>query len=148
MANAINWESSPAITAYLSNDLNALANAAKKIGAAINNSADLDMYMDVELYVAVQGGARSAGAYVAIYLITSVDGTNYGYGDDSTVPPASSLACALPLDAATTARYVTSRPFLVPPGKFKLLVENMTGQAFKADNTTTLGYRLYSEEIQ
>lgn len=147
MANKINWDSSPAITAYLTTELDALANAAQVIGTAIDNSANLNMYMDVQVYVAVQGGARSAGAYIAVYLVTSVDGTNYGYGDASTDPPANSLVCALAIDAAVTARYLTSKPFLIPPGKMMLVFENNTGQAFKATDSTA-GYRVYSEEIQ
>lgn len=147
MANKINWDSSPAIVPYLTTELNALANAAQVIGVAIDNTANLNMYMDVEVYVAVQGGARSAGAYIAVYLVTSIDGTNYGYGDASTDPPANSLVCALAIDAAVTARYLTSKPFLIPPGKMMLVIENNTGQSFKATDST-VGYRVYSEEIQ
>jgi hypothetical protein len=148
MANKINWDSNPALNAYLAAELNSLANAAQVIGAAIDNSAALNMYMDVEVYVAVQGGARSAGAYIAIYMVSSLDGgTNYGYGDATDDPPASSLVAMLPIDAATTARYLTSKPFLVGPGHHKLVIENNTGQAFKADSST-LKYRVFSEEIQ
>lgn len=147
MVNKIMWDSSPAITPYLTTELNSLANAAQVIGAAIDNAAGLNMYMDVEVYVAVQGGARSAGAYIAVYMVTSIDGTNYGYGDATDDPPASALVCTLPIDAATTARYLTSKPFLIPPSKVKLVIENNTGQAFKADSNT-VGYRVYSEEIQ
>lgn len=148
MVNAINWESNPALTSYLTTELNSLANDGNKLGAAINNSVGLDMYMDVELNLATQGSARSAGAFVAIYLIPSLDGgTNYCYGADDLDPPANTLVVTLPLDAAVTARYVTATGILVPPGHFKLLVENKTGQAFKADSNV-LQYRLYSEEIQ
>lgn len=147
MANKVNWDSSPALTAYLTTELNSLANDAQVIGADIDNTANLNMYMDVEVYVAVQGSARSAGAYVAVYLVSSLDGTNYGYGDATTDPPANAMVCALAIDAATTARYLTSRPFLIGPGKHKLVIENKTGQAFKADSNT-VGYRVYSEEIQ
>jgi hypothetical protein len=148
MANAINWESSPALVSYLTTELNSLANAARVIGAAIDNSSGLDMYMDVEAYVAAQGSARSAGAYLGIYLIPSLDGgTNYGYGDATDAPPASGLVAALPLDAATTARRVQATMIPVPPGHFKLIISNATGQAFAAADST-LAYRLYSTEVQ
>ncbi len=148
MGNAINWETNPSLTSYLTTELNSLANNARIIGAAIDNSAGLDMYMDVEAYVAEQGSARSAGAYLGIYLIPSLDGgTNYGYGDATDAPPASSLVAALPLDAAVTARRVQATMIPVPPGHFKLIESNATGQAFAAAGST-LAYRLYSTEVQ
>jgi len=147
MANAINWESSPSLTSYLTTELNSLANGSNKIGAEIDNSTGLDMYVDVELNLAAQGSARSAGAYVPVFLIPTIDGTNYTYGDDSTDPPAHQQIGALLLDAATTARRVGLQMMKVPPGKFKLLIMNETGQAF-ASSGTTFGYRLYSPEIQ
>ena len=147
MANKINWDSSPAITAYLTTELNTLASAARVIGAAIDDTANLNMYMDVEVVLAEQSSTRTAGCHIAVYLVTSIDGTNYGYGDASVQPPASSLVAALPVDAAVTARRLTSKPFLVPPGKWKLVIENNTGYALAATGNTA-GYRVYSEEIQ
>jgi hypothetical protein len=148
MANAINWEASPARTSYLTTELNSLANAAKVLGGAIDNSSALDMYMDIELYVAVQGSARSAGARVDVYLVSSIDGgTNYGWGDATDTPPGESLVWSFSLDAAVTARYCVSRPFPIGPGHHKLVILNATGQAFKADSNV-VQYRLLSEEIQ
>lgn len=145
--NAINWESSPSLTSYLTTELNSLANAAQVLGGEIDNSTGLDTHMDVEVYVHTQGSARSAGAYLTVYLIPALDGTNYAYGDASTDPPANRLLCTLPLDAATTARRQAAQMLPVPPGKFKLVIENNTGQAF-ASTTNTAGYRLYSLEVQ
>ncbi len=147
MPNAINWESTPALTGYLTTELDGLANDANKLGAEIDNSTGLDMYMDVEVSVAAQGIARSAGAHIAVFLIPAPDGTNYVYGDDSTDPPSNRWIASLPLDAATTARRVAAQMLMVPPGKFKLLVENKTGQALAASGNTA-GYRLYSPEVQ
>jgi len=147
MANEINWSDYPAATNYLTTELNALADGANKLGAAIDNTSNGDMYMDVELYVAAQGGARSADAYVALYILASVDGTNYCYGADAVDPPAHALVGVFALDAVVTARYVTLTHLLVPAGKFKMLVINETGQAF-AGTLSTLKYTLYNEEIQ
>ena len=148
MANAINWEENAALNAYLAAELNDLADAARVIGAAINNSALLDMYMDLELLIAEQAGARSAGAHVDIYLVSSIDGgTNYGFGDAGVAPPGETLIWSFSLDAAVTARYAVSRPFNIGPGHHMLVIANMTGQAFAAANST-LKYRLFSEEVQ
>lgn len=147
MANEINWLNYPAAILYLTTELNALADGANKLGGEIDNTANGDMYMDVELYVAAQGSARSSGAYVALYILPSVDGTNFCYGGDSLDPPATTWVANLPLDAATTARYVTATHILLPAGKFKILVMNETGQALAATGST-LKYTLYNEEIQ
>ena len=147
MPSAVNWESNPSYTSYLTTELNSLADGANKLGAAIDNSTGLDMYMDVEVSLAAQGSARSAGAYVAVYLIPSDDNSTYGYGDDSTDPPAQSWLANVAFDAATNARVSVTTMLPVPPGYFKLLVMNETGQAFAASGST-VSYRLYSVESQ
>ncbi|MDP3950217.1 hypothetical protein [Microbacterium sp.] len=144
--NEINWSAYPSATSYLATELNALADAGKVLGAAIDNTTASDMYVDVEIFVNTQGSARSAGAYIAIYFLPSVDGTNYTYGDASTVPPANTLVCTMPLDAAVTARYQSCRGLLQPASKWKLLVTNATGQAFAATGTT-VKYSTYSAEV-
>lgn len=148
MANEINWVSNPTLNAYLGTELNSLANAARVIGAAIDNSTALDIYMDLELCLAEQGGARSAGARVDVYLVSSLDGgTNYGYGAANLTPAAHALVWTFALDAAVSARYVSGKPFVIGPGHHKLLIVNATGQAFAASGNT-LKYRVFSEEIQ
>lgn len=147
MPSKINWDSSPSLTSYLTTGLNSLANDAQVLGAEIDNSTALDTFVDVEFFVNTQGVSRSTGAYIAVFLIPALDGTNYAYGDGSTDPPANRLLATLPLDAATTARRLAAQMLAIPPGKFKLLFENKTGQALAASSNTA-GYRAYSLEGQ
>ena len=137
------WETLPGLTTYLTTELNSLASAGLKIGAAI--TAGNEMWMVVELAVAAQASARSAGAYVGIYVVRSLDGgSTYGYGSDSLTPGAHNLAICLPLDAAVTARVVNGLVFIPACTQCKLLLVNATGQAFAA-TTNTLKYGFVSE---
>lgn len=129
------------ITSILTTELDGLANATmSSASSAIDNSSNLDLFMDLQLYVHTQGSARSAGATVEVYLSIALDGTNYS----DVLAATSELIAVFPLDAATTARYVTRRDIPIPPSAtFKLAVYNRTGQAFAA-NTSTLRYRTHS----
>jgi hypothetical protein len=146
MANAITWSDLGTLQTYLSTELDALADAGRKLGAEIDNTSDKSTYMIVELYIAVQGVARDSGAYVSLYLLKSTDGVNYDFGSDALDPPSGSWVNNFTLDADTAARYV-SIEVAIPPSKFKLMVINNTGQALAAANNT-LKYRTYSLEVQ
>lgn len=124
----------------LSTEMNSLANgSASSASSAIDNTTNLDLFMDVELVIATQGSARSAGAVVELYLTTSLDATNY---DDATRGVAE-LVAVFPLDAATTARRRTVRDVPIPPANFKLFAHNATGQAM-ASSGNTVRYRTHS----
>jgi hypothetical protein len=138
----INFTTPEAIVSYLTTDLNALANNGSVVGGTI--TATKDLYIALELYVHTQASARSAGGHVLIYLLPTVDGTNFSYGANA-LEDAGSLLCAFNLDAAVTARYVVRKNLPLPPFDFKLQVTNKTGQALAATGST-LKYRLYSYE--
>jgi hypothetical protein len=149
MATESKWEAPSDIVTYLSTELNSLADGANDLGAKIDNVADgeNELYIDLEFYIALQGGSRDADGRVEIYLLTSIDNTNFDMGGDSTDPRPSSLLCVFSLDAATTARYRTFHSLPIPPFDFKLLVMNETGQNF-ASSGNTLKYRMHSVEAQ
>jgi hypothetical protein len=123
----------------LSTELNALANNSTAIGSAYNNTiggggGDGYELCDVELVV-TYGVAPTANTGVAVWFLSTQDGTNYEDGDGSTTP-ARLPDAVFPLRAVTTAQRVIRRVPL-PFGNFKALAKNDgTGQAMGATGNT------------
>ena len=143
------WEAPASIQTYLTTELNSLADGANKLGAKIDNVADgeNEMFLNLELSIAAQASARASDARVEVFILYSIDDTNFDMGDDSTDPRPDALATVLLLDAATTARYRVAVNLPIAPLDCKILVINETGQAFAASGNT-LKYRLHSAETQ
>ncbi len=141
----LQFTSYPGLTAYLSTELNSLANGSRKLGAAFDTVQSTHIALEVE--VAAQGSNRSATAAIELYLLKSLDGgTDFDFGSDSLDPPLATLIAVLPLDVATSGRVVTAMAPL--PGDLpyaKLLLKNSTGQAL-ASSGNTLKYALFNLE--
>tara|TARA_Y100001949_G_C15844002_1_gene267562 strand:- start:255 stop:701 length:447 start_codon:yes stop_codon:yes gene_type:complete len=142
------WEAPAAIVSYLTTELNSLADGANVLGAKIDNVADgeNEMFVNLELNLA-STSSRDADARIEIYILYSVDDTNFDMGSASVDPRPESLLTVLSLDAATTARYRTAVNLPIQPFDFKLLVMNEIGQSFFGSGST-LKYRLHSAEAQ
>lgn len=116
-----------------STSLNSLANNADSAASsAIDNTTNLDLFVDLELVLATQGSTRGAGATVAVYAVYALDGTNYG----DLNPTTAVLLAVFALDAATTARRAVWLDCPVSPGLMELFVHNSTAQAFAASGNT------------
>ena len=145
----VKWLAPESLTSALTTELNSLADSTSDttgfsaVSAEIPNETDLFQYISLELVVAAQGSARSAGAFVAVYINYSADGTTY---DDASNKAFSELLAVFGLDAATTARRLTRVNIPIPPLDFKLLELNDTGQAFAASGNT-LKYRRHNEQV-
>jgi hypothetical protein len=129
------------IASALTTELNALANGSNSAASsAIDNTSNLDLYHDLTFTVGTTT-SRTAGGYVAVYLVPALDGSNY----DDVHEVTAELVAVFTLDAATTARQVTRRDVPVPPGLFKYFLRNVTGQALTATGNL-LEYRAHSIE--
>jgi hypothetical protein len=150
MSVTLKWTSLSSYTTVIAGaatapTLKALANNGQKISNEIDSTSTRLMYADFDLLTKF-GTNPSAGGYVAMYFIQSVDGTNYADGDDSVAPPASAWVGNFPVRAVTTAQRVALRNILIPATKFKVLLVNKSGQAMSnVDNENVLSYRPYSE---
>ncbi len=116
--------------------LNALVNDGQAASDEIDNSSDLYLFDDVELYTGIFGVAPSAGAVVELYsILCDLDGTGYEDGV-SVAPPASNLVGVFNIRAVTNAQTHILRQVPTPPSKFKYVVINKTGQTFAASGNT------------
>ena len=140
MASTIHKGYTAAAATILTTELNSLATATNTAAStAVDNTTNLDLFMDLELVIATMGVARSAGGYVAVYMARSLDGTNYDDVNETTA----NLVAVFPLDAATTARRLTVQDVPCTPGKWKLFARNVTGQTL-ASSGNTLSARYHS----
>ena len=150
----IKWKApTVALTSLLTTSLNSLANDTTDDGAqtAINNESNLVTYMDLELTLGSLDVSAQDIPSVVIYLIESVDGgTDFDtYSDavsaDASVPPADKIMAIFGLRLGTGAEAKTAVKSMIPipPGRFKLLLRNITGVAFNASGNV-LAYRTYN----
>jgi len=148
MPNPILWEAAPSSQGnVLSTELNSLANGSRTNGGqVIDNSVNLDKYGWFELNVTF-GSAPNADGYVALYLVTALDGTNYASGSSTVAPGAGAWVINIPVNAVNTAQNKQVGPVLLPPAKFKVIAENKTGQAFPASGSVIKLYTA-NDEIQ
>lgn len=134
---------SPNPATVLDTGLNALANAAAATSATISNdqTTELDQYADFELAFTMNV-APTADRALSLYIVRSVDGTNFEDGTAAR-PPRNGWAGAFPSAASTAAQRVVVSGVLLPPGDFRVLLVNETGQSLSASGHTLkmLAYR-------
>jgi hypothetical protein len=141
----LRWTAYEAIQTYLDTDLNSLANDANKLGGVIDNSTDRHFYMDVEVYLNTVDLSAQTNPTIDIFMLVSLDGTNYADGADGTDPTTQTLVKSVAVFETNTTHRQVTRGIIIPPGLFKLLIENKTGQTLNA-TLNTIKYRTYSEE--
>lgn len=124
----------------LTTELNALANGARAVSAALlDNSVNLDFWADFVLAVTF-AVAPTANTTCDLYLLPAADGTNAADGSGAVAPQPVLLAGSFELRAVTTAQRLTLRGVALPPGKFNALLVNNSGQAFPATGSTVVMY--------
>ena len=101
------------------------ANASGLLSSEIDNSSNLDDTMDIELTFTPES-APTAGVVFNIYVLLSLDGTNYEDGGTSLQPTAKTPVEFIPCRAAASAQKVSRDGIPISPNKFKLLVWNLT----------------------
>lgn len=131
----IKWEPS-ATSTLITTSMNSLADEGNAISSEINNTSNLYLFDDVELYTNSLGYTPPAGSIVELHLVCALDGTSYEDGDASIDPPASNLVGVFNIRSTTAAQRHVIRMIPVPPLKYKYVVINKTGGAFNASGNT------------
>lgn len=118
--------------------------------ADIANGTNLDLYMDISYDLLISSSTIAAGANFAfwIYLLQQ-DGTKYGDGQ-FTAGTAASLTpafppCAvvgIPAVATTTHMYGNAQGIIIPPGSFRVAIQNNSGFSLTS-GTQTVKYKTY-----
>jgi hypothetical protein len=130
--------------------LNALANNTMSAASATYaNQTNLDLYCDIEVFLDTLPGTASSGAYVAIYILAAVDGTNFPAQSASDLRlTTTQLFCVIPtgITSGSTQR-VAARNLLLPPQPVQFKIDNQTGQAFAATANNTVKIDAYSYNL-
>jgi hypothetical protein len=120
----------------------------------IANDTNLDMFMDISFLLAISSSTIAAGANFAFWIYPlNEDGTHYGDGQ-FTAGTAASLTpafppCAtvgIPAVASTTNMYGSVQGITIPPGKFRVAVQNNSGFTLTS-GTQTVKYRTYNVNL-
>lgn len=141
------WAAGEGAQSALTTELNSLGSGNTALSGEIDNLTGLYEYVDLEVYLAsITTG--SAVPYIAVYVLASVDGTNYEDGSAGTpgVIPTRQPDAMLPLPVSATGalrRVAVNIP--VPPLKIKLLLVNGAGVGLAASGNT-LKYNRHNEQ--
>lgn len=124
----------------LTTELNTLTTGSfSAAGSAYDNTSNLDRWGWVEF---VGGGSitPTAGAYLSVYFVPSLDGSNYADAASSTQVGSHQLVAMFSVKTgAHTVREMSVQPFALPPCKGKFVLKNGTGVSLTSSgNTLTL----------
>ena len=118
--------------------LNSLANDGRVLLTEFDNSTGLWMECEVEVNAGF-ASAPTAGNAINLFLVPCLDGTNYAAGDGTDAAQGSTFIGSVSVYNSTSAKRLVLAGVRMPPCKFKILVENKTGQAF-ASSSNTVGF--------
>lgn len=122
----------------LTTELNSLANGGySAAGTAYDNATGLDQWAAIEINLGSL--TPTAGAYLQVFMIQSLGGTNYEDAPSATNPGYHASVATVSLTTGAATKRAATPMFLIPPGKFKFVILNKAGVALAASgNTGTL----------
>lgn len=135
----------------------ATANTVLSSVADIANATALDQFMQISFSLAISSSTIVAGANIAFWLFgLNQDGTTYGDGQFVAGTPAAktptfSPCFVFPLVAAAAQTALVGNslfagPIIIPPGSFRLAVQNNSGFSLTS-GTQTVKYQTYNQNL-
>lgn len=124
-----------AATSVITTGMDSLVDTARAISADFDNSSSLDPFADLELSIAYTTSAPSAGLKVAeVYLVPSIDGTNYAEGTTSLTPQKALLVATFETrnGSTSTVERLVAPGISLPPDHMKFLIVNTSGKTLKS----------------
>lgn len=125
-------------TTLLSTELNALASGSRtNASSAVDNDNASNRYLFAAFELAVTFSSTPlSGKTVDLYILPSIDGTNYADGSSSVNPSSAQYAGSFPVRAVATAQRLLLYNVALPPTDFKVLLINNAGQTMAASGNT------------
>lgn len=134
------------IVSVMTTELNSLANSSRAISGAMGGDASHAALLgDWELAVTF-GTGPTLDAAIDLYLVPAVDGTNYVDGDASIRPAPNLYVGSFYVRNVTSAQRMAIRDVPMPPGLYKAVIANNSGQAFPSSGST-LKVRPHSRRV-
>jgi len=158
MSNRTAWTAGNGVgltwtTLINSADMASMANGSTVVSsvADIANGTNLDMFMDISASLVIASSTIVAGANLAYWIYAlNQDGTTYGDGQftngtQAAKTPTFASCAVMPLVAAAsqTALIGFSQQIIIPPGSFRVAIQNNSGFALTS-GTQTVKYRTYN----
>lgn len=146
-------------TAINSADMASMSTANTVLSSAsdIANATNLDQFIQISFSLAISSSTIAAGANLAFWLYgLNQDGTHYGdnqlvAGTAAAKTPTFAPCFVFPLIAAASQTALIgdslwSGPILIPPGSFRLAIQNNSGFALTS-GTQTVKYQTFNQNL-
>lgn len=148
----VKWAAPVSATAVAGASMNALADAAYAMGAAIDNTVTSNGYLYGDLDL-VLSGSVTAGAnapHVAVFLLPTLDGTNYPTPPGGTAGATPGTYLVGTMHAQPSAGFTVGiiRGIVLPPFSFRIAIQNSLGVAFPSGTGSLCRlYRYYEQAV-
>ncbi|MEW5857405.1 MAG: hypothetical protein AB1861_08490 [Cyanobacteriota bacterium] len=116
-------------------ELNNLANNTRVAGQILDNTITRALFANLELAVQFTV-APNADSLIQLYLLPSIDGTNYADGSPTIAPGVESFTTNFVLKNTLNLQRIPAQRIPLDPFRYLPLIVNTSGQAFPASGST------------